>query len=904
MAPEIRLANGHLLNLHPRPRLPKSTLPNSDPIDSREGAVEIGTRSESNNSDAETDSPSSSSKPTRLPILKVFVDKEHLQRDNVPESPKQKDRELRGLQSRIPRGPRDSESPKSSDQERDYWRKVRDKLDRDSPSSRDKEKQKTNHRDTYRKIISLASSPRQEIAKHKWKYSGSPSIEKLGTPDASPAAQTNKSSAGNRDDSEKGSTNEQNRFTSGNGRTKSNHSASSNGSGTSSSLGSRTDNTTDSSFKSNSSVSPISGPTTSMKEWEDRFVVHMPSAREPNPPTMNVHQIAEYQRSIDRVQKEGEAMLDPDTLPSPRATTPEGKPRSPGQIGKRVGALDGQDSRPAPINPEDESGLTYLPSHRRYYCPDEVGKQRFSTIWEESSMGPKPTPSRANPDGSFLGCKEINGPGVRNPDEILYFSTPERPKVVSIPCRLSRLRRESTLPSTRQSKVVAGETSLIQEEWEPISQNLKHAQCSRPSPKLLCREAECRQLKTKKFGSPQEKAGRDSIERSAMASENRNSGLRPDDVFIITPTITRTMVTMTDLRGHVHTNQANPQPSSRTAGEIITDVRTKLPINVKVGASPSGLRRVSQNSWEKSNTPSSIPAKAPPATSLPARPPGEPKVPTENSIVVEKRRVIRGFTRTPGIPRSSTESRIDPKADKSSDSVASSPASRVSSLPSRKTTPASPITTHTSPPSRTMCFLSNTNKAPQSRKTSMQAKIVDVAELDGQQVDDHHESESGPKTSCPNQDRQHENEIQPHLKDVIGSETFHMIVDMVFLFIAQVQGFCQQIKANRGSKVVLLKLFLHGILGMLEHCLHILRKGLAILSHYNTTGSWPMADDKDLAWSLTEFGQALVYLVVLVFVAMIIARAVGFVILVGAWAIWVARPFALAFRAVSRVLSV
>jgi hypothetical protein len=185
----------------------------------------------------------------------------------------------------------------------------------------------------------------------------------------------------------------------------------------------------------------------------------------------------------------------------------------------------------------------------------------------------------------------------------------------------------------------------------------------------------------------------------------------------------------------------------------------------------------------------------------------------------------------------------------------------------------------------------------------MHAKIVDVAELDGQQVEDPHEPDSKSKISCPNHD-QPENELQPHLKEVIGSETFHMIVDMVFLFLAQVQGFCQQVKANRGSKLVLLKLFLHGILGMLEHCLHFLRKGLAILSAYNTTGAWPEPDDKGLTWSLTESGQALVYLVVLVFIAMLIARVVGFVILVGAWMVWLARPFALAFRAVSRALSV
>ncbi|KAL2788914.1 hypothetical protein BJX66DRAFT_248825 [Aspergillus keveii] len=896
MAPDFQLANGRLLNL--QSRRDKSALSNSDALNSREGAVEIGTRSESNNSDAEADSPSSQLKPTRLPVLKLSVGKEYLELGNNVDSPKQREREPSSLQSRIPRGSRESESPKSTDQERErYWRRVRDKLDRDSPNSRDKDKQRSPHREAYRKIISLASSPRQEIAKHKWKYSGSSSTEKLGSTDTSPAAKANQFSIEHRDGPERSQADGQDRFTNGTARTKSNHSASSNGSGTSSSLRSKTDGTTDSSYNSHSSVSPISGPTTSMKEWEDQFVVHMPSAREPNPPTLNVHQITEYQRSIDRVQKEGEAMLDPDTLPSPRAMTPEG-----GQAGKRLGTLDGQDSRTAQTNAEDESRLSYIPSHRRYYCPDEIGKQRFSTIWEESSTGPKQKPSRANPDGSFLGCREINGPDVRNPDEILYFSTPERPKVVTIPSRLTRLRRESNMALTRRTKGASGQTSLIQEEWEPISQNLKHAQCSKPSPKLLCREAQCHQLKTKKSTSPQEKEPQDSIEISARSSENRKLGLRADDVFIITPTITRTMVTMTDLSGHVRSSPGNPQPSSRTAGELITDIRTKLPINTKAGASPSGLRRVSQNSLGKSNAPSATPSKPIPAMSTPARPPVEAKVTTtENST--EKRRVISGFIRTPGIPRSSTESRISPVPDKPSSSAASSPMSKGSNIPSRRTTPTSPEARHSSPPNRMIRSPPAAQGSPQSRNTMMHAKIVDVAELDGQQVEDPHEPDSESKISCPNHD-QPENELQPHLKEVIGSETFHMIVDMVFLFLAQVQGFCQQVKANRGSKLVLLKLFLHGILGMLEHCLHFLRKGLAILSAYNTTGAWPEPDDKNLTWSLTESGQALVYLVVLVFIAMLIARVVGFVILVGAWMVWLARPFALAFRAFSRALSV
>ncbi|KAL5336198.1 hypothetical protein BJX70DRAFT_390134 [Aspergillus crustosus] len=890
---DLPLANGHLLNLQPRPRRDKVVMFQSDRDGSRNGAFELGTRSEKNDSDAETSESPRPPKPTRLPVLKIFTD--HGERKGNAKSPNQKMQGVRHV-------PVEYESPKSTDEEREkYWRRIRDRLDRDSPPSRNKEKQKASHNGAYRKIISIASSPRQEIAKQKLKYSGGSSNEIIGTPEASPAAKLIDSGLGRRYGSQDSTLSTQSRISNVKGRTNSNHSASSSGTG-SSSRKYKADSTTDSSYNSNSSVSPVSGPSSSMKEWEDKFVVNMPSAREPNPPTLNVQQISEYQRSIEMVRNEGGLMVDPDALPSPRTTTPEDHLKFQDQNGKRVENLDGQDSRPSSSHFESDNGSAYLPSHRRYYCPDEIGKQRCSTIWEESSSAPKQKRPQPSADGSFLGCKEINGPHDRNPDEILFFSTPERPKVVNIPSRMPRIPRDSNPAAMRQMKRSSGETTLVQEEWEPISQNLKHAQCSKPSPKALCRDPHCQQTKARKSASPKANADLDSTEKQTGSSENTKSDPREDDVFIITPTITRTMVTMSDLRGHLHRKPAVREPSARSAGEIITDARARLPINPKTGVSPSGLRRTSQNSWGNSNAPSATALDLAPTSNITVvKQRADPEVTvTGKSVSMEKPRGMRGFIRTPGIPRSSTESRID-KSDKPSGSATSSPSTRVSSLPLRKTTPLSPEARDSRPTSKPISPPPAT-KSPSRIRGTMQAKIVDVAELDGHQVDDHCQSDSGKKS--PEMNNEHQPiRLLPDAKDIMSSESLHMIVDMVFLFVAQVQGFFCQIQTNRGSKVVLLKLFLNGILGMLEHCLHVLKKGLAIMSAYNTTGVWPAANDKDLAWSLTEFGQALVYLIVLGFVAMIIARAVGVVILIGTWLVWLARPFAIAFGTVARVLS-
>lgn len=186
----------------------------------------------------------------------------------------------------------------------------------------------------------------------------------------------------------------------------------------------------------------------------------------------------------------------------------------------------------------------------------------------------------------------------------------------------------------------------------------------------------------------------------------------------------------------------------------------------------------------------------------------------------------------------------------------------------------------------------------------MQAKIFDVAELDGNQLNAHRENRRASADDVPLNHEGKDNQKEPESKSLMVSETFHMVVDMIFLLVAQVQGFYHQAMSNRGSKVVLLKLLLNGLLGMLEHCLHVLRRGLAVLSSYNTTGVWPNANDMDFACLLADIGQAFIYLFVLGFAAMVIARTVSFAMLIGSWFMWLGRPFVVAIRTLSRMVSV
>ncbi|OJD12566.1 hypothetical protein AJ78_06860 [Emergomyces pasteurianus Ep9510] len=69
---------------------------------------------------------------------------------------------------------------------------------------------------------------------------------------------------------------------------------------------------------------------------DDKFVVNMPSASEPSPLEMTTQQIVEFQKAIERVHHEGEQMLDPDALPTPRSITPTGISTPPKRLTKNI----------------------------------------------------------------------------------------------------------------------------------------------------------------------------------------------------------------------------------------------------------------------------------------------------------------------------------------------------------------------------------------------------------------------------------------------------------------------------------------------------------------------------------------------------------------------------------------
>ncbi|KAE8351045.1 hypothetical protein BDV28DRAFT_150350 [Aspergillus coremiiformis] len=913
----IHMPNRHLLNLQRRARNGKRANFNNEGAENNQNEG-YATGADQKSAESKGGSPKTPphgllrrGRPTKLPKPRPSIDKSKDQKKDESVKPRKKVQNFNSQNERSP-GVSDRESPRTTEKDREqYWRKVREKFDRDSPTTpRSKDKQK-DYYEACRKILSLASTSKQEIAKHKLKIA-SPTRRDQRTFGQGAKSRTeivgpSVDSPGSPVSNSRGHSTSQNGSQSSKDRRA--------GQGILGAIPQRSlekiDNTTDLPIRSHHSVSPVSDPSSLAIEWEDKFVVNMPSARDPNPPTMSVEQIVEFQNGIEKFRKEGEAMLDPDILPSPRTTTPEDKPSQPEPEGRQLSTLDGQDSRSG--HSADEQAPAQPSGHNQYYSPDEVGKQRFSTIWEEASRKPRQKTPKPNADGSFLGCREINGPYDKNPDEILFFSTTnERPRVVDISASMAKPRdsKKITTPIHPMTPALEGK-SVTQEEWKPISQNLKHVQCCKQSPKTMCRETTCQPQE--KLETPTRASGKENTYHVANAArtqhQRKNQG---HDVSIIIPTITHTMVTVADTGSAAQNQLGIHQPQSRMAGDTTKDARVKPQMN----SSPSGLRRATQNSWERSNAACTTPSRGTPITSIPVaqQAPAEPK----HMGGIERRRAIRGYIRMPGVVKSRTENLGQPTHNSSPSQAPVARPSQENQSPTKRISDSSQCVSFSA---QNIAPASSLTRHQRDQKSPVQtARIVDVAELDGLQVDDpKDERKTDQKADRGLSDKYTHKEplhskvtdlrtdlqitaVQPNYRGVLNSVTMSLVMDIFVLSAAQAQELFTQIMNNRHSMTVLVRIALNWILNMIEHCLYVFKDLLHACSVYTTTGAWPKPNERDLARLFTDLCRAMIYLFALGFILMLVGRAVGYVVLVGSWIAWFIRPLGWFLSALGRVL--
>ena len=799
-----------------------------------------------------------------------------------------------------------------------------------------------------------------------------------------------------------------------------------------------TDTASDSSPHSNPSISPVSADDSMTDcDWEDRFVVHMPSAKDPSPPTMTADQIEEYQKSIEKKRRTGRRVPAPEPVrpsprPSPRSSFGDNRRDSSTQERRRVSDQSKNEEvrEPAPPPHQEPDRPTNqaaqnntLQPQGHWYSPDEVGKNRISTIWEESPTRTKDR-RQSTPDGSFLGCKEINGPGTKNPDEILLFASGEesntlqpRPLAIGAKKRL----KEKALQTARKSE----DKAAVQEEWSQISQNSKQAQSLKPSSVTMCQDASCpdQDRSESQNSSKENSRPRASTEKPPSTHED---GRGDDDVFIITPTITRTLIPtptpekqkkaakkISVLKAHGLRRPGGTGQSG--TGEAVKAVRAKA----QVISTPSGLRPATGPAQPKSRIASLASSKASPPRVIASKKekapvedkPKEEETKPKPTATPEKQKTnsIRGFIRTSGLARSTglvrspteslatilrngTESLRNRAESLRNGSVSrkssSSPVSQISpptrdnsessrserSFRSAKETPPSstkpspvknevrsarvslekppprdktppvepqpppkkptpppeklaptptekraqtlPVKRVSTPPDKrtpTPEILITTEKSAQPERLSRQERLerfkeqararratknMEIAELDGQQVAKDSLQANITDVRDDLSDLEPVDKDDEPVKEASTAVALSLIFEIVFMAITNMHRFGLQ---TTDSPYI--KFMIANVVNMTTHCYQVFTTIYQTVAVYQATGTWPKAkSDQAISRFLVEFFQALVYLVILGFGGLILGRAAGYILLIGSWALWFAKPFAWVCQGVTRAL--
>ncbi|KUL83439.1 hypothetical protein ZTR_10946 [Talaromyces verruculosus] len=171
--------------------------------------------------------------------------------------------------------------------------------------------------------------------------------------------------------------------------------------------------------KTVSSAGSGSTDLSSSDDWEDRFVVHMPSANDPNPPSMTAEQIRSYQEKIGRLHGAPFSRHEMDAS-KPSSGSPE--PRLPQQA-KKMSSIPVLHRGTTPNSFSTDSSQSISPpldGPCQYFSPDEVGRARVSPVTDNPKLKQKELFKKLREE-CFMGCMGVDEKAAKNPDEILLF---------------------------------------------------------------------------------------------------------------------------------------------------------------------------------------------------------------------------------------------------------------------------------------------------------------------------------------------------------------------------------------------------------------------------------------------------------------------------------------------------
>lgn len=279
-------------------------------------------------------------------------------------------------------------------------------------------------------------------------------------------------------------------------------------------------------------VSPLR-MTKSSSDWEDQFVVNMPSAKDPNPPIMTLKQIQEYQEWLkNRLAMDEECNVDS----APKSATDAEHRRPPGSDDPAMMSVKRAESAATML---EKPPSPTIPG--QYFSPDEIRGYQVSPIEETEQLSQEELRKKVR--DSFVGCMEIDRAAAKNPDEILLFADSRSCLTECLP-----------MPSTSTWKNDSGNQNPAKDlpqdsppqEARRLPSSAKQSAVTKPQGgckkprhsemnRVLTTSTSAPAVHTNKIPNRASARKRTPVNQSTACKEE-------DDVFVVTPAVTRVRI--------------------------------------------------------------------------------------------------------------------------------------------------------------------------------------------------------------------------------------------------------------------------------------------------------------------------------------------------------------------------
>lgn len=607
--------------------------------------------------------------------------------------------------------------------------------------------------------------------------------------------------------------------------------------------------------------------------WEDRFVLNMPHAREPNLPTMTHEQIMNFQSNMEKDHREHGAIMNPEGSHNPQAVAPRNYGIPPSRRPEDGSSSDKMDQPPR--TPSDHS--------QPYFCPDDVGRDQVSPILNISRPWLRESQYSIKP-GSHITYKQIFWPIPESMDEGSLIPT------------VNNYRRPLTLNKTKEEESVVIRGGTLQEKaiiqgGQMSSQSMRTSPCLKQ--RIINQSQESRlHISPKQTGmltidspslSPlKQKPDLTILEKENQAEEIKNG----DDVFIITPimiptTIPRSSTPHLQLLCHQERRKlSTSELESRCANFSVrfgSESETSMnPVNALIQDMHTPNHEDGSH-WKSEDTSATLHMpKMNLSQSKAGDTPDKHRYPIRwrfnpaGNKCLRKLNIETIFQNLPWIGES-RDRQVTPKGNKDRNSR-DIDISKLHNLLLEG------------------CYTNRTEsqRAQYSPDRNSRNKLLGGKRETNMQVHDNSNEDGVPGSNHSSTD------------SIINTSFLglYLLIDLFLLCFSRLQA----ASVERNQMLHHFIPALRRLHAMAKRCLQLSGRILYACFVYWRTGLWPRYSKEELALLMQDIGRAAISFIVLVIVLSIIGKVAECVVLVASWVVWLSKPFTWLFGRAGDIL--